>query len=170
MPSDLAGRPFCRRRISGRARIKSGQTRDLRPPYFAAYPAVNRTACRGSGVRAGVGTPTVASGNGRRSRGGCAAVLCALATMALSGCSSSGGPGQLFVAPGTYDAYRCDDLTKEWATLNKREVELRANLDRAGQAAGGSLIGAAAYGTDYQTVLTQKKMVQQQAAVKNCEL
>jgi len=118
-----------------------------------------------------VGTPVLASsGDVRRPRGGCGALLSVIAALALSGCGTSGGAGQLLVAPGAYGAYRCNDLAKEWGALNKREAELRANMDRASQGAGGSLIGAVAYGSDYQTVLTQKKMVQQEAAGKNCEL
>ncbi len=103
------------------------------------------------------------SGNVRRL---CGAALCAIA---LSGCSNY-GPGQLLVAPGAYDAYHCKDIVLQWDQLNKRETELRANMSRSSQGGGGTVIGAMAYGTDYQTVLTQKKMVQQQAAAKNCEL
>ncbi len=118
-----------------------------------------------------MGTLVLASnGELRRRRGGYRALLYVIAAIALSGCGSSGGPGQLLVAPGAYDAYRCNDLAKEWGALNKREAELRANIDRASQGAGGTVIGAVAYGSDYQTVLTQKKMVQQEAAAKNCEL
>jgi len=92
----------------------------------------------------------------------------AVAGMALSGCGM--GPGQLIVAPGAYDAYHCNDLVNTWNWLNGRERELSANMSRASQGGGGSVIGALAYGTDYQAVLTQKKMVQQEAAEKNCEL
>ena len=107
------------------------------------------------------------SGNVNRLR---RAAIWVIAAVALSGCASSGGPGQLLVAPGAYDAYRCKDLAQQWDLLNKREAELTANMNRASQGGGGALIGAAAYGTDYQTVLTQKKMVQQEATAKNCEL
>jgi hypothetical protein len=100
----------------------------------------------------------------------CDAAICAIAAIVLSGCGSTNGPGQLLVAPGTYDAYHCKDLVQQWDQLNKRETELQANMSRASQGGGGTVIGAMAYGTDYQTVLTQKKMVQQQAAAKNCEL
>lgn len=110
------------------------------------------------------------SGGVRRVHCELAAALCMVAALALSGCGSSGGPGQLLVAPGYYDAYRCDDLAKAWADLNKREAELAANMDRASKAAAGRIVGDVAYGADYQTVLTQKKMVQQEAVAKNCEL
>ncbi len=111
-----------------------------------------------------------ASGSARKVHCGFAAALCVSAALALSGCGSSGGPGQVLIAPGYYDAYRCNDLAKAWADLNKREAELAANMDRASQVAAGRIVGDVAYGADYQTVLTQKKMVQQQAAAKNCEL
>jgi hypothetical protein len=99
-----------------------------------------------------------------------AAAICAIAGMALSGCGLSDGPGQLMAAPGAYDAYHCNDLVNQWNTLNQREKDLRGYMSRANQGGGGTVIGTMAYGTDYQTVLTQKKMVQQQATAKNCEL
>jgi hypothetical protein len=103
-------------------------------------------------------------------RGWPSAVICAIAGIALSGCGLSDGPGQLIVAPGMFDAFHCNDLVKQWDTLNKREQDLRANMSRASQGGGGTVIGTVAYGPDYQAVQTQKKMVQQQAAEKNCEL
>jgi hypothetical protein len=99
-----------------------------------------------------------------------AAAICMIGGMALSGCGLSNGLGQLVVAPGTFDAYHCNDLVNQWNTLNKREQDLRGYMSRASQGGGGTVIGTMAYGTDYQTVLTQKKMVQQQATAKNCEL
>jgi hypothetical protein len=99
-----------------------------------------------------------------------AAAVCAAAIIALAGCSSGYGVGQLLVDPSQYDAYHCRDLITQLDTLNKREAELRANMDRASQTAGGKVVGMVAYSSDYQTVLTQKKMIQQQAAEKKCEL
>ena len=99
-----------------------------------------------------------------------AAAVCVVAAIALTACSSSDGVGQLLVDPSQYDVYHCKDLVAQWDQLNKREAELRANMDRASQTAGGKVIGAVAYGPDYQTLLTQKKMVQRQAAEKRCEL
>jgi hypothetical protein len=87
-----------------------------------------------------------------------------------AGCSTSNGPGSLFVDPGHYDAYHCNDLQARWQALNKREIELRNLMDKAATGPGGTVIGTVAYGTDYQSVLTEKKLVQQAAAEKNCEL
>jgi hypothetical protein len=100
-----------------------------------------------------------------------AASICAVTVLALAGCNSANGIGQLIlVDPSQYDVYHCKDLSDQWVLLNKREAELRAEIDRANQTAGGKVVGAVAYSSDYQTVLTQKKMVQQQAAEKKCEL
>jgi hypothetical protein len=99
-----------------------------------------------------------------------AAAICVIGGMALSGCGLSSSPGLLIVTPGTLTPYRCNDLLRQWTALDKREQELREYMNRASQGGGGTVIGALAYGTDYQTVLTQKKMVQQEAAEKNCEL
>jgi hypothetical protein len=99
-----------------------------------------------------------------------AAAACVAAAVVLAGCSNGYGVGQLLVDPSQYDVYHCKDLVAQWDLLNKREVELRANMDRANQTAGGKVIGMVAYGSDYQTMLTQKKMVQRQAAEKKCEL
>jgi hypothetical protein len=99
-----------------------------------------------------------------------AAVICGVVAIALAGCSNGYGVGRFLVDPSQYDVYHCKDLVAQWVLLNKREAELRANMDRASQTVGGKVIGEVAYSSDYQTVLTQKKMVQRQAAEKKCEL
>jgi predicted small secreted protein len=100
-----------------------------------------------------------------------AAAICVLTALALAGCNAANGIGQLIlVDPSQYDLYHCKDLSDQWALLNKREAELRAEIDRANQTAGGKVVGVVAYSSDYQTVLTQKRLVQQKAAEKKCEL
>jgi hypothetical protein len=96
---------------------------------------------------------------------GAAAAICAV----LAGCGLSNSAGSLLVEPGAYDAYNCKDLITEWGTLNKREEQLRNLMSKASQG-GGTVIGSLTYGPDYQTVLSKKKLVQQAAVEKNCEL
>jgi len=93
-------------------------------------------------------------------------MFCGIAETALSSC----GSGSLMVDPAAYQAYHCNDLVTQWSTLLKREKDLRELMNKASAGGGGSVIGGLTYGTDYQTVLAQKKAVQQQAAEKNCEL
>ena len=100
----------------------------------------------------------------------CKLSLCAVVAVALAGCGLSNGTGVLFVDPGRYDAYHCNELTARWKVLHDREKELRNLMDRASTGGGGALIGTLAYRSDYESVLTQEKLVQREAAEKKCEL
>jgi hypothetical protein len=99
-------------------------------------------------------------------------LLCAAggAGMALAGCGLGNGPGSWMVDPGRYEVYHCNDLVTRWKQLTDREKELRALMDKASQSGAGAVIGTVAYRTDYESVLTEEKLVQREAAEKNCEL
>jgi hypothetical protein len=88
--------------------------------------------------------------------------------LALSGCGFSDGAGALFVDPGRYALYRCDDLAARRKVLIVRENELRGLIERAGESPGGAVIGSFAYRSDYDTVLAEQKLLQRAAAEKNC--
>lgn len=89
---------------------------------------------------------------------------------ALAGCGLSDGPGALFVDPGHYSAQNCKQLIAEVQNLAKRERDLRNLMDKASEGGGGSVIGAFAYRSDYDSVIEQKKLLQRTAAEKKCEL
>jgi hypothetical protein len=95
-------------------------------------------------------------------------LLCAVAATALAACSN--GAGTLLVDPGRYDVYHCNDLQTRWKELTKKEQELRALMEKANQTTGGTVIGAMAYRADYESTLTEEKLVQRQAAEKKCEI
>jgi hypothetical protein len=99
-------------------------------------------------------------------------LLCvaAAAGMALAGCGLGNGPGSWLVDPGRYEVYHCTDLVARWKQLATREKELRALMDKASQSGTGAVIGAVAYRTDYESVLTEEKLVQREANDKKCEL
>jgi hypothetical protein len=99
-----------------------------------------------------------------------AAAGCVLAAIALAGCGLSDGYGTLTVDPARYSAYHCKDLIAQRASLLKREQELRGLIDKANEGPGGGTIGTMAYRTDYETVLSEEKLLQRTAAEKNCEL
>lgn len=94
--------------------------------------------------------------------------IVALAAIALAGCSMPDGPGTLLVDPGRYTLYHCPDLAARWKALRTREKELRSLMDKASEGGGGAVIGAIAYRSDYESVLTEQKLVQHSAAEKNC--
>src|ERR1700722_3026942 len=98
-------------------------------------------------------------------------LLCAAtAGMTLAGCGLGNGPGSLLVDPGRYEAYHCNDLVARWKALTDRERDLRALMDKASQSGTGAVIGAVAYRSDYESVLTEEKLVQHEANEKKCEL
>ena len=89
---------------------------------------------------------------------------------ALAGCGLSDGAGALFVDPGRYSAYHCKDLIAESQNLANRERELRNLMDKASESGGGSVIGALAYRSDYESVLEQQKLLKRAAAEQKCDL
>jgi hypothetical protein len=95
--------------------------------------------------------------------------LSSFAVLALTGCGlSSDGAGALFVDPGRYTLYHCDDLAARRKVLAARETELRGLIERAGESPGGAVIGSFAYRSDYDSVLAEEKLLQRNAAEKNC--
>jgi hypothetical protein len=98
------------------------------------------------------------------------AVLLGATAIALCACGGGGGVGSLLVDPGQYDAFRCTDLTQQMTLLNDREKVLRNLIARASEATGGAVIGAVTYRTELETIAARRKMVQQQATEKKCEL
>jgi hypothetical protein len=97
-------------------------------------------------------------------------LLCAAAVATLTACGGGNGPGSWLVDPGRYEAYHCNDLVTRWKALTDREKDLRALMDKASQSGTGAVIGAVAYRSDYETVLTEEKLVQREAGDKHCEL
>src|SRR5271170_4030989 len=95
-------------------------------------------------------------------------LLLALAGFALGGCGVTNDAGSLMVDPGRYSAYHCGDLAARWKVLTAREKELNGLIDKAGESNGGAVIGSLAYRTDYESVLSEEKLLQTTAAEKNC--
>ena len=101
-----------------------------------------------------------------------AVLLAALlvAAAALAGCGLSDGAGAFFVDPGRYSALHCKDLITESQNLANRERDLRNLMDKASEGGGGSVIGAFAYRSDYDSVLEMQTLVKRAAAAQKCEL
>jgi len=94
--------------------------------------------------------------------------VASFATLTLTGCGLSDGAGALFVDPGRYTLYHCDALAAQRKALMARENELRGLIERAGESPGGAVIGSLAYRSDYDSVLAEEKLLQRNAAEKNC--
>jgi hypothetical protein len=105
------------------------------------------------------------------SRPGAFGLIGILAIGALVGCGiSEGGVGTLALDPGRYALYHCNDLVARLNALIARESELRNLMEKAGEGVGGALIGTLSYRTDYETVLSDEKLVRRTAAEKKCQL
>ena len=93
--------------------------------------------------------------------------LALLALVALAGCGSDGA-GAIFIDPGRYTLYHCDELATRRKALITRETELRGLMERASESAAGSVIGSLAYRSEYDSVIAEQKLLQRNAAEKNC--
>ena len=99
----------------------------------------------------------------------CRALL-GVAAGALAGCSLPDGAGSIYVDPGRYSAYHCNELATRGQELVVREKELRGLMDKANESGGGRFVGTLAYRTDYESLLSEEKLLQRTAAQKNCGL
>jgi Spy/CpxP family protein refolding chaperone len=96
-------------------------------------------------------------------------LACFLLTAAtLSGCGGD-GVGSLMVDPARYDGYHCQGLAEQLKTLQAREKQLRDLMDKAKESAGGQVVSALAYSSDYQTVLEQQKVLRRTAERQKCQ-
>jgi hypothetical protein len=95
-------------------------------------------------------------------------MLFGFAALALAGCGASGDPGSILIDPGHYDAYHCNELAARWKVLVAREKELRGLIDKASEGGGGTVVGSLAYRTDYDTAVSEEKLLLRTAAEKNC--
>jgi hypothetical protein len=115
------------------------------------------------------GRPRCSVTGRRRALCAWAGALLGFGVIALAGgCGMSDGAGALFVDPGRYSFYHCDDLATRWKTLMARENELRGLMEKAGESPAGSVVGSLAYRSDYDSVLAEEKLLQRNAAEKKC--
>jgi len=112
------------------------------------------------------------AGLSRRRRAGLSAIglICVLAAGALAGCGMSEGIGTLAVDPGRYSAYHCNDFVARLKDLLAQQKNLRNLIDKASEGGGGAVIAALSYRANYETVLSEEKVLRRTAAEKNCEL
>lgn len=86
----------------------------------------------------------------------------ALVAPLLSSCSS------LFVTPGKFHLYKCDQLVPQARHYISREKILRELIDKAKRAHGGGVVATAAYGSEYAEVQGNINELRREAAAKKC--
>ena len=99
---------------------------------------------------------------------GASAILLAVV---LAGCGlvSENTASSIFVAPGKYDIYNCDQLFEAGRTLTARERELSELMARAAaDGATGEFVGAVAYRTELVQTRGWLKQIGDVSVQKNC--
>jgi hypothetical protein len=79
------------------------------------------------------------------------------------------GPVTVFVDPGKYQYYNCEQLAGQRTHWTNRELELKLLMDKAEQGTGGTVVNVIAYQTDYVTAREELKVIETTARAKNCD-
>jgi hypothetical protein len=94
---------------------------------------------------------------------------CLLAA-AISACSAdSEFLGQIYVAPGKYEYYRCPEIVTAITSNTTKERELTELVNRAGQNASGAVVGAVAYNKQLAITREELRQLREVSAQKNCK-
>lgn len=91
-----------------------------------------------------------------------------LAAALLSACGASRDTGSFFIAPGHYDIYTCAQIADAMEATQKEGQRLEGLMARASKDAGGRIVNAIAYESDYQANRGTMRELQKSAAAKNC--
>jgi hypothetical protein len=94
-------------------------------------------------------------------------ILFSIQALIVGSCADD-GPGTIWVDPGKFAIYKCDDLARRWKDLSTRENELRNLIEKANDSTAGAVVGSIAYRSDYEAVLSEEKLLQRIAADKKC--
>jgi hypothetical protein len=88
----------------------------------------------------------------------------------LAGCGSVGtlADGDAFVSPNKYAMYTCPDLNDRAKVVRARQVELEQVMDRASQGAGGELVNAIAYRTEYAQTRGEMRVLVKAEEERQC--
>jgi nitrous oxidase accessory protein NosD len=97
------------------------------------------------------------------------AMLLAAILVAVAACSTSSSVDvMLFADPGKYEYHTCDQILKAGNAVADRELKLRTLIQKAEQAAGGSVVSTLAYRGEYRTVVEELGVIDTVSRRKNC--
>jgi hypothetical protein len=105
-----------------------------------------------------------------RTAGRLVGVLAALLAVGLAGCGSISDQtaASALVAPGKYDIYTCQDIEQRTRTTRARQLELEQLMTRAAGSAGGELVNAIAYRSEYLQAQGELEELAKSSTDKNC--
>jgi uncharacterized protein YceK len=98
------------------------------------------------------------------------AMLAVLSALGLAGCGSISDQtaASALVAPGKYDIYTCQDIEQRTHSTRARQMELEQLMTRAAQGAGGALVNAIAYRSEYLQTQGELEQLARSSAAKDC--
>lgn len=93
-----------------------------------------------------------------------------LLSVGLAGCgmTSEQTAGLFFSSPGKFDIYSCSQIEANIIGTRARQTELEQLMARASQSAGGALVSAVAYRTEYAQARDDLKQLAQAKEDKQC--
>jgi hypothetical protein len=92
----------------------------------------------------------------------------ALAGVTLAGCAGDFEKGLLFADAGKYQFHNCEQLAAAAKQTSAREQQLKGLIDKAEQGAGGMIVSAMAYRTDYVAATEELRVIQSEQRNKSC--
>jgi hypothetical protein len=124
----------------------------------------------GSGEMAGDHTMIGAAIGIARVRRWSSAAMAALLAGVLAGCSSVNDNAytSIFTSPGKYNINTCQEIENMIAGTRGRQTELEQLIARASQGAGGNVVTAMAYRTEYVQARADLAQLKQAKEDKQC--
>jgi hypothetical protein len=94
----------------------------------------------------------------------CVPLLC----MTLAACSSGGDSMTFLANPGKYEYHNCEQLSGIRKYVAARQKELKELIEQAERGAGGVLVGAVVYRSDYVAQTEELRVIDATARDKDC--
>jgi hypothetical protein len=94
----------------------------------------------------------------------------ALMALSVTACASVNeeSVSSVFVTPGKYEFYTCQDITSRIQGTRNRLNELEQLMARSSQSAGGALVNAIAYRSDHTQTRGELSVLMKAAEDKRC--
>jgi hypothetical protein len=98
------------------------------------------------------------------------AAMAALLAGVLAGCASvnDNAYSTIFTSPGKYDIFTCQEIENMTVGTRNRQTELEQLIARASQGAGGNVVSAMAYRTEYVQARADLTQLKQAKEDKQC--
>ena len=90
-------------------------------------------------------------------------------TAALAGCESHMAGSFVYMEPYRFETFDCAELKKRAAAASARLHDQNQLIEKAGQSAGGGVIGSVVYGPERSKAAWEKRLYEDEAARKSCD-